>query len=63
MCEPFSLVSNYPLSYFPQGGKGASIANSELTPSPLGEGWEGGNCELISLLFFYLLQEPCHISP
>jgi len=26
----------YPLSYFPQGG------NDQATPSPLGEGWEGG---------------------
>jgi hypothetical protein len=26
----------YPLSYFPQGGKG------RFTPSPLVEGWEGG---------------------
>jgi hypothetical protein len=33
---------NNPLSYFPQGGNGGSSATSRLTPSPLGEGWEGG---------------------
>jgi hypothetical protein len=26
----------YPLSYFPQGG-------NDLAPSPVGEGWDGGN--------------------
>jgi hypothetical protein len=30
------LFAYYPLSYFPQGGKGG------FTPSPLGEGREGG---------------------
>jgi len=29
------FVDFYPLSNFPQGGK-------VFTPSPLGEGWEGG---------------------
>jgi hypothetical protein len=30
-----SGISFYPLSYFPQGGK-------DFTPSPMGEGWDGG---------------------
>ena len=33
---PMILVQIYPLSYFPQGG------NDGYTPSPVGEGWEGG---------------------
>jgi hypothetical protein len=39
--DQLSLIMN-PLSYFPQGGNGGSRAISKLTPSPLGEGWEGG---------------------
>ena len=34
----FHLISNDPLSRFPQGGKALHD-----TPSPVGEGWEGGN--------------------
>jgi len=30
------IFTIYPLSYFPQGGK------DKASPSPLGEGWEGG---------------------
>jgi len=30
------FVDSYPLSNFPQGGK-------VFTPSPVGEGWEGGD--------------------
>jgi len=32
-----SHIKVYPLSRFPQGGKAAPA------PSPLGEGWDGGN--------------------
>jgi hypothetical protein len=43
----FYLISNDPLSCFPQGGKALYDA-----PSPLGEGWEGGNnMHLIIVLF------------
>jgi hypothetical protein len=31
------IIINYPLSRFPQGGKASNA------PSPVGEGWEGGN--------------------
>jgi hypothetical protein len=31
------FLAFYPLSYFPQGGNGG------FAPSPVGEGWEGGN--------------------
>jgi hypothetical protein len=34
----FHRIPNNPLSRFPQGGKAFHGA-----PSPLGEGWEGGN--------------------
>jgi len=37
-----SLIKYNPLSYFPQGGKDGFSAIPKLTPSPLGEGWEGG---------------------
>jgi len=40
------LVSNNPLSRFPHGGK-AFFG----TPSPLGEGWEGGPNDLIKYCF------------
>jgi len=33
------LITPYPLSRFPQGGKAGA-------PSPLGEGWEGGYMQL-----------------
>ena len=32
-----NTMAFYPLSYFPHGGNGGSA------PSPLGEGWEGGD--------------------
>ena len=34
----FHIILNNPLSRFPQGGKALFSA-----PSPMGEGWEGGN--------------------
>jgi hypothetical protein len=43
------FVSNNPLSRFPQGGKALFS-----TPSPLGEGWEGGPNDLIKYYLFLI---------
>jgi hypothetical protein len=44
----FHFVSNNPLSRFPQGGKAL-----HGTPSPVGEGWEGGKNYLSNYFFIH----------
>ena len=47
IAKNFRFISNNPLSRFPQGGKAFYNA-----PSPVGEGWEGGNYYLkLSVIF------------
>jgi hypothetical protein len=43
------LLDFYPLSYFPHGGNGGSA------PSPVGEGWEGGNRLNEKIVIYFII--------